>query len=105
MVVRSVQGIETRSQGWAKGLGACLGGRRRLGRMSVAEYFLSKDAHVNDLQWIARRLKTANPELQEHYENKIVWARRHGRWATKRTREELLRLFGVYDVNFPARLL
>jgi hypothetical protein len=34
-----------------------------------------------------------------------VWARRHGRWATKRTREELLRLFGVYDVNFPARLL
>lgn len=105
MAVRSVQGIETRSQWWAKGLGACLGGRRRLGRMSVAEYFLSKDAHVNDLQWIARRLKTANPEDQQFYESKILWTARHGRWGAKRTREELLRLFGVYDVNFPARLL
>jgi hypothetical protein len=105
MAVRSVQGIETRSQYWARLNNACLGGRRRLGRMSIAEYFLSNDANVNDLQWIARRLKTANPELQQQYESKIVWAAHHGRWGAKRTREELLRLFGMYDVNFPARLL
>lgn len=104
MTYKQMLRINTPSQCWAKDNGACGSGRRRLGRLSIAEYF--RTATVGeDLTWIARHLHTANPERQVDYYRAVVGLRYYGRWAAKHARERLLVIFATYNVVIPAELL
>lgn len=53
---------DTPSQRWAAAHAACFGGRRRLGRLSIGEYWRQRPANVRrvdyayDLLWVAGHL-------------------------------------------------
>lgn len=104
MTYKAMLRIDTPSQDWAEEKGACRSGRRRLGKLSIAEYFRTSNNSA-DLQWIAKRLRPAVVIYDQSYVAAIERLYAHGRWAAKRMREQIQVLFVRYDVTIPARLL
>lgn len=104
MTYKQMLKIDTPSQRWAKNNGACGGGRRRLGRLSIAEYFRTSTAEL-DLMWIVQHLKPANLDNQGAYYEAVSKLGGFGRWAARHTREHLLMIFRTYNVVIPAELL
>lgn len=97
----------TPSQYWAKTNTACVSGRRRLGPLSVYEYW-QRTMNIGDLQWIALRLKPTDLTLDADYRGQV---HRAGKWAKgawrypSRMRKALIAIMSAYDVRWPAEIL
>jgi hypothetical protein len=97
----------TPSQAWAKRNGACLDGRRRLGKLSIYTYW-QRTCNLSDLQWIASRLKPLDPAFQHEY---TLARQTPGRWAKgawrypSRMRKALIAIMSSYDVQWPTEIL
>lgn len=97
----------TPSQNWAKRHNACNEGRRRLGKLSIYVYF-QQTCNINDLQWIAGRLKPLDPANENDYrqarQRPGTWAK--GAWRyPSRMRKALLAIMASYDVQWPSEIL
>lgn len=105
--MKHIAGINTPSQRWARRNGACLAGRRRLGRQSIYRYFATC-WHIGDMAWIACHLKTASPELQVPY---VKATKRRSQWIRHASANVLLsrlalrRIMEAYDVQWPSEIL
>jgi hypothetical protein len=95
----------TPSQRWARAHGACLKGRRRLGRLSIAQYFQSPTAGAWDLIWIARKLKPAEDEGWVAYRLAVHTTDPSSDAHRAKVRKALLVIFEKFDVRMPASLL
>lgn len=99
--------IQTPSQTWAKHHHACLAGRRRLGRLSLWEYFHSSRAVISDLIWAAKRLCPAGHQYADAYFRACnnAYYENSGRGGMKRVRGALFLAMRQYDVRWPVHLL
>lgn len=105
----------TASQEWAKRNGACISGRRRLGKLSLYVYW-QRTCNIEDLMWIARRLKPFegvkslnDPQsLETQYLHQLNlasgWVK--GAWRyPSRMRKALIAIMSNFDVRWPAEIL
>lgn len=97
----------TPSQEWAKRNAACNAGRRRLGKLSIYEYW-QRTCNKGDLLWVAAQLKPSNPEDAEGYRearNRVgLWVK--GAWRyPSRMRKALIAIMMSFDVQWPTEIL
>lgn len=99
--------INTPSQKWARRHGACLSGRRRLGRLTLWQYF-NRTGHFSDMMWIARRLEPNDPTLITFYMEQLGsldnWVR--GAYHSPFTYRKAVKLvMRAYDARWPVEVL
>jgi hypothetical protein len=89
----------TPSQRWARQQGACIRGRRRLGKRSLAQY-LKVSRNTSDIAWVVRHL----PVVDELCKDTLLYRMR---WSldSKRQADKARKILRQFHVAIPFELL